>query len=62
MVDKKQAPTAKDRFLELAERLGIALCVRALWELIDQLLDHRGILSLNSKASGMVSPYTPGAL
>jgi hypothetical protein len=42
-VEKEQAPTPKDRFLELAERLGIALGARALWELIVQVLDHRGI-------------------
>lgn len=43
MVAKEQAPNPKGRFRELAERLGIALGARALWDLIEHLLDHRGI-------------------
>jgi hypothetical protein len=43
MVAKEQPPTAKERLLEVAERLGIALGARALWDLVEQLLNHRGI-------------------
>ena len=43
MVAKEYAPTQKERVRELAERLGIALSARVLWELIEWLLVHRGI-------------------
>jgi hypothetical protein len=40
MVDKERAPTHKGRVREFAERLGIALGARALWELAVKLLSH----------------------
>jgi hypothetical protein len=43
MVGKERTPSERMRVRELAGRLGIALGVRALWALIEQLLDHRGI-------------------
>jgi hypothetical protein len=43
MVAKEQAPSLKEPVRELAERLGVALCARALWELIERLLLHQGI-------------------
>lgn len=43
MVAKEQAPDPGERVRELIERLGIALGARALWTLIEWMLDHRGI-------------------
>ena len=43
MVEKEQDSPRKNRFLEVAERLGIALGVRALWEALDELLTHQGV-------------------
>lgn len=43
MVAKGHAPGKKERVRELVERLGIALSARALLDLIERLLDHRGI-------------------
>jgi hypothetical protein len=40
MVDKERSPTPKGRVREVAERLGLALGARALWELVVKLLNH----------------------
>lgn len=43
MVDSEQAPNKREQVRGLIERLGLALCARALWALIERLLVHRGI-------------------
>jgi hypothetical protein len=43
MVVEGHSPSRKEKVRELAERLGIALGARALVDLIEYLLVHRGI-------------------
>jgi hypothetical protein len=43
MVANEHAPSPKEHVHELVGRLGVALCARALWDLIERLLLHRGI-------------------